>query len=892
MGFEFIDRFGTFILENPQDSSYLYFPLTNESGIMGSITPNLGGDSKTGQNSFLLEPVSSEGLHASPMVRNIWCSIRDGGVWSAAGVSASQLARQYEADRDEVCLAAGKLWQMVRRKSLKYGISADVLSFSPATREKVEIMKVTFSNISERPLSFTPTIAVPIYGRSADNIRDHRHVTSLLHRISVRDCGVAVSPTLSFDARGHRINHTSYGVFAKGENNELPIGFYPTLEDFIGEGGSLLWPAAVIKDNAPMAKEGDSFEGYEAMGGIRFAETVLHPGNVKSYYVILNYNEEGMDYLNGFAADHAYNQMKEYWEAQTNIEIYSADKNFDRWMGWVGIQPSLRKIYGCSFLPHHDYGRGGRGWRDLWQDCLALLLINPETVRDSLVSYLGGVRMDGSNATIIGKNPGEFKADRNSIVRVWMDHGMWPLLAINLYIQQTGDYDILFEQNTYFKDGISHKGDRMDCLWDENSDRLRTSAGTVYRGTILEHLLVQQLSAFYDVGSHNHMRLRTGDWNEALDMARDKGESVAFTAAYGGNMLTLATLLREAGNVRNTHVIEVAEELEILIGRLAGVNLPADQKQDRLRLYFNKCCSCVSGKKLELSISELADDLQAKGEWIQKHIRNTEWLSDLDGHYWFNGYYDNDGNPVEGVFRDQVRVMLTGQVFTIMSKTATDEQVDQIVKTVDQYLYEENVGGYRLNTNFREVKINLGRLFGFAYGNKENGSVFSHMAVMYAYSLYTRGFVQEGYKVIQALYKHVMDFDSSRCYPGIPEYFNNKGRGMYHYLTGSASWLVFTVLTEMFGVRGERGNLKIQPRLLGEQFNSQGKARITCRFAKRDLRITFENRNHKEIGDYGVEEILVDRHSISFDPESPVIDRGIINSLLPNTEHMITIILA
>ena len=41
----------------------------------------------------------------------------------------------------------------------------------------------------------------------------------------------------------------------------------------------------------------------------------------------------------------------------------------------------LRRIYGCSFLPHHDYGKGGRGWRDLWQDCLALLIMEPEQVR-------------------------------------------------------------------------------------------------------------------------------------------------------------------------------------------------------------------------------------------------------------------------------------------------------------------------------------------------------------------------------------------------------------------------------------------------------------------------------------------------------------------------------
>ena len=41
--------------------------------------------------------------------------------------------------------------------------------------------------------------------------------------------------------------------------------------------------------------------------------------------------------------------------------------------------------------------------------------------------------------------------------------------------------------------------------------------------------------------------------------------------------------------------------------------------------------------------------------------------------------------------------MLTGQVFSIMAGTATEEQIRQITKSADRYLYDEKVGGYRLN---------------------------------------------------------------------------------------------------------------------------------------------------------------------------------------------------
>ena len=61
-----------------------------------------------------------------------------------------------------------------------------------------------------------------------------------------------------------------------------------------------------------------------------------------------------------------------------------------------------------------------------------------------------------------------------------------------------------------------------------------------------------------------------------------------------------------------------------------------------------------------------------------QHIREKEWISAGDDMGWFNGYYDNHGNAVEYSKKDEVRMMLTGQVFAVMSKTAGEEQVKGI----------------------------------------------------------------------------------------------------------------------------------------------------------------------------------------------------------------------
>lgn len=186
----------------------------------------------------------------------------------------------------------------------------------------------------------------------------------------------------------------------------------------------------------------------------------------------------------------AYEQTKQTWRERVKASYQSGNHEFDQFMNWVSFQPILRRIYGCSFLPHHDYGKGGRGWRDLWQDCLALLMMNPDGVRRMLIDNYGGVRVDGTNATIIGRSRENLLQIGNHITRVWMDHGMWPLLTTAFYIDQTGDLSILLEKAPYFKDAQIIRGTAKDANWNETQGCWQRDAqGDIVQGSILEHIL-------------------------------------------------------------------------------------------------------------------------------------------------------------------------------------------------------------------------------------------------------------------------------------------------------------------------------------------------------------------------------------------------------------------
>ena len=304
-------------------------------------------------------------------------------------------------------------------------------------------MQVKVTNKSNHARKITVTPAIPLYGRSADNLRDHRHVTSLLHRIETMENGICCKPVLSFDERGHQRNDMIYYVLGSDENGDKPEGFFPTVESFIGESGSFIAPEAVAYKKKG-CKAGTSFDGKEAVGAFAFPEVTLESGAQKEYIVVSGMAESRNEVTRTAEAfhtkaqtDEAFAKTKTYWNQLVNISFETGDPKEDNYLKWICFQPILRRIYGCSFLPYHDYGRGGRGWRDLWQDCLSLLILDPKEVRSMILNSFEGVRFDGTNATIIGNKPGEFVADRNNITRVWMDHAFWPFVTTKLYMTRS-----------------------------------------------------------------------------------------------------------------------------------------------------------------------------------------------------------------------------------------------------------------------------------------------------------------------------------------------------------------------------------------------------------------------------------------------------------------------
>jgi cellobiose phosphorylase len=846
MIYKFTDRNGTFEIINPQTQG-VYFPLTNKNGtLLSSISPNLSGDIKQDNDHFLTPPASAEDLRGNLLCRrDFFIRVNRKNTLRLSALPSSKIE-------------CGFLYHKIYKQSNSLAI--EITNFIPHELD-AEVMQIKIKNCADKAVEITPTSFLPLFGRSEKNIRDHRHVSSLLNRIYLDKFGILLKPSMIFDEKGHAENNTVYFVFGYEGNRHPAAGQFPTL-DYFCQDGDLTAPQALEKNLKPLNKKIPGIDGKEACAAFRFKDKFLKPQEEASYYLIMGIAQSRPRARNLFLKLNTplkinliFQETKKYWiKYNAQVEFDFKDHNYNNWLLWVKFQPTLRKLFGCSFLPHFDYGKGGRGWRDLWQDALALIMSEPEKSKALIINNFKGVRLDGSNATIITAG-GEFISDRNRISRVWMDHGIWPYLTTGLYINKTDDLGILLKEITYFKDGQIERGKGIDLNFKGQDLILRTSANKIYRGSILEHILIQHLVQFFNVGEHNVIRLENADWNDGLDMASQRGESVTFSFMYAHNLGDLCKFLTQLK--KKTKSLKVLKELALLLDRK---NQPIDYssykaKQKRLCQYFQSLRN-LSGKKIKINIDDLIEDLEKKHDAMTKWLLKKEWLPDAGI---FNGYYDNLGRRVEGRSKGRLRIMLASQVFALMSGIADPGQIKSIWRKLKSHLWDKDFAGFRLNTDFKDTYLNLGRSFGFSYGDKENGAFFNHMNVMLANALYRRGFRNEGFQVLDSIFK-MSTACEAKIYPMIPEYFNGCGQGLYHYLTGSASWYVHTLMEEVLGIKFNMGSIHLEPKLLEENFFGPS---IKVRIKLSDKIISFEFvRPKKEKGICLIKELYLNNFKV------------------------------
>ena len=85
---------------------------------------------------------------------------------------------------------------------------------------------------------------------------------------------------------------------------------------------------------------------------------------------------------------------------------------------------------------------------------------------------------------------------------------------------------------------------------------------------------------------------------------------------------------------------------------------------------------------------------------------------------------------------------------------------------------------------------------------------------------------------------------------------------MYPYLTGSASWLILTMIDEVFGININKNELILTPKLTIDEFKDN-KAAIKTKILGKVINITYINENNLDYGKYQIKEILLNGNAIN-----------------------------
>lgn len=216
--------------------------------------------------------------------------------------------------------------------------------------------------------------------------------------------------------------------------------------------------------------------------------------------------------------------------------------------------------------------------------------------------------------------------------------------------------------------------------------------------------------------------------------------------------------------------------------------------------------------------TDLAGEFREKAGEINAAVNKHLW----DGNWFGRGITDD--NVVFGISRDKEgRIFLNPQSWAILSGAADKVQTEKMVKAVEEQL-ETPYGTAMLAPAYTAMRDDVGRVTQKHPGSAENGSVYNHAAVFYIFSLYTIAHADRAFKLLREMIPGPDGADYVQR-GQLPVFIPNYYRGAYYqypgtagrssqlFNTGTVSWVYRCLVEGLFGLRGDREGLVIQPML-------------------------------------------------------------------------------
>ncbi len=278
--------------------------------------------------------------------------------------------------------------------------------------------------------------------------------------------------------------------------------------------------------------------------------------------------------------------------------------------------------------------------------------------------------------------------------------------------------------------------------------------------TIYQKMLTGIERMLEDRGVHGLPLIGHGDWNDAANMIghEGKGESVWLAQFLFFVIHEIAPLMERRGDLeRRTLYLQRAEELK---------------------------------------------------ERINEHC----W----DGA-WFVRAFRDDGRPVGTRTDTEGFIWINSQTWAAIAGCSTPERLNRCLDSAEQYLGTD-YGMMNLAPAFTQIDETIGLITRFMRGWKENAAVFSHAS---AFNVVARAKLGRGKDAVD-LFNRLLPLNKDPdhyliepyVYPQFvvgPSFAEEHGRGAYHWLTGTAAWMLRAMVDYILGVHPELDGLRINP---------------------------------------------------------------------------------
>lgn len=595
-------------------------------------------------------------------------------------------------------------------------------------------------------------------------------------------------------------------------NQEIQ-GYDTDRETFIGLYSEKSAPDAVIEGHAR-----NSFaHGWSPIAS-HYLEIELKPGESRDLVFILGYVEnpqeqkfESKKVINKEKAhaliaefdttekvDKAFRELNEYWNNLLSVfTVKSGNDKLDRMVNiWNQYQCMVTFCMSRS-ASFFESGIGrGMGFRDSNQDLVGFVHQIPQRARQRIIDIASTQFDDGG---CYHQYQPLSKRGNNDIGGGFNDDPCWLIFGTVAYIKETGDFSILDEMVPF-----------------------DNKPGTEVK--LFDHLKISMDHVINNLGPHGLPLIGRADWNDCLNLncfSWDPNESFQTTENQSKGSKAESLMIAGLFVVTGKDYVELCRRL---------------------------------GKPHE------ADRMETAVKAMENAVKVHGW----DGE-WFLRAYDFYGEKIGSNENDEGKIFIESQGWCTMAGIGLKEGLcDKALDSVKERMECEH-GIVLNNPAYTTYHVEMGEISSYPEGYKENAGIFCHNNpwVIIGETVDGRGddawnhykkilpsYVEEKYQTLHKVEPYV------NCQMVAGKDSARPGEGKNSWLTGTASWMWYTISEYILGIKPSYDGLLIDPCLPSKAKTYE----VNRKFRGGEFHITV---NNPEGNQKGVKSITVDGNTIN-----------------------------